>query len=292
MTFDEIYRQGIRELSDAGIVDAKSDTLLMIDDIFEVNKGWLLSHGNEEAPEDGYTTFLTYLDRRKKREPLQHILGYQYFMGLKFKINEHVLVPRFDTEILVEEALKYIHGGMSILDMCTGSGCILISLLYYSNECRGLGIDISKEALLVAQSNSDELLKEKDNINYSYANSNLFDDIKDASSFGYTNGEKFDIIVSNPPYIASSVIDDLSIEVKEHDPLIALDGGEDGLYFYRRIVNEIPAYLKRGGMLLFEIGFDQGEDVSLLMKQAGLSDINITKDYSGHDRVISGRMPF
>jgi release factor glutamine methyltransferase len=197
-------------------------------------------------------------------------------MGLDFKVNEHVLIPRQDTEILVEEVLRELHDGMDILDMCTGSGCILISLLNYSNDCHGVGVDISEAALAVAEENSEQLLGNNENI--CFIKSNLFENVTG----------KYDVIVSNPPYIRKNVIPGLMPEVREHDPYIALDGGEDGLDFYREIVDECGKYLYGGGKLYFEIGYDQADAVKNLMEKAGFIDINVVKDYAGLDRVLYG----
>lgn len=293
MTFSELSYNAINELIKAGINDAKVDASLLINEVFGVDRGFILAHGDEEISSDKYEVFNELLARRVKREPLQHILGYQEFMGLRFKVNKDVLVPRFDTEVLVEETLKHLHDGMRILDMCTGSGCILTSLLYYSNECTGVGVDISEAALNVARDNAYTLLKDKVDVKYSYVNSNLFDKIpKPSENNEFPYDEKFDIIISNPPYIESEVIATLDTEVKDYDPYIALDGGKDGLMFYRSIINSADDYIKNGGLLIFEIGHNQGSAVSDIMNHQGFTDVNIVKDYAGYDRVVMGRIPF
>ena len=223
------------------------------------------------------------IEQRTKRIPLQHITGEQEFMGDTFKVNEYVLIPRQDTEVLVEEALKFLRPGKSVLDMCTGSGCILLSLLkmgaekYYMTNVSGTGVDISEEALKVASENAREL-----DVDVKFFQSNLFENI-DMDVTG-----KFDILVSNPPYIRTSVIEGLQEEVRLHDPFIALDGKEDGLYFYRKIVKDCRKYLKDKAMVLFEIGHDQGEDVSNLLKSAGFTNVWVKKDLAGLDRVVVG----
>lgn len=293
MTFSELSYNAINELIKAGINDAKVDASLLINEVFGVDRGFILAHGDEEISSDKYEVFNELLARRVKREPLQHILGYQEFMGLRFKVNKDVLVPRFDTEVLVEETLKHLHDGMRILDMCTGSGCILTSLLYYSNECTGVGVDISEAALNVARDNAYTLLKNKVDVKCSYVNSNLFDKIpKPSENNEFPYDEKFDIIISNPPYIESEVIATLDTEVKDYDPYIALDGGKDGLMFYRSIINSADDYIKNGGLLIFEIGHNQGSAVSDIMNHQGFTDVNIVKDYAGYDRVVMGRIPF
>ena len=270
----EAYEFGIKTLTEAGIGEAKSDTLLLLEGICHVTRNDVLVHGEVELDEELAEVFKDALQKRCTHIPLQHITGVQNFMGLDFMVNEHVLIPRFDTEILVEEVMKFLHDGFSILDMCTGSGCILLSLLKYSNDCQGLGVDISTDALAVANTN-----KEKFGIEASFIESNLFEQVT----------EKYDIIVSNPPYIRSDVIPTLMEEVREHEPILALDGTEDGLFFYRKIVKESPDYLNGGGMLFFEIGYDQAEDVSRLMEEAGYKDVTVVKDFAGLDRVVYGR---
>lgn len=205
-------------------------------------------------------------------------------MGLEFYVNRNVLIPRQDTEILVEEVMRHLHDGMRILDMCTGSGCILLSLLYYSNDCTGLGVDISPEALETAVQNAKKLnagkaAEGKRELHVDFMQSNLFGDLKP---------EVYDFIVSNPPYIKSGVIDTLMPEVKDHEPHLALDGREDGLYFYREILEQAGNYLTRGGMLFFEIGHDQGQAVKELMKAAGYAEVEVMQDFAGLDRVVCG----
>ena len=180
--------------------------------------------------------------------------------------------------------MRYLHDGNRILDMCTGSGCILLSLLHYSNHCSGIGADISKEALEVAAENAKKISELKrpnpwDEKTVEFIHSDLFSGVPE---------EKFDIIVSNPPYIASSVIPTLMVEVRDHEPMSALDGMEDGLFFYRKIVAESRNYLTKEGMLFFEIGHDQGRAVSDMMKEAGFEDVTVVKDFAGLDRVVYG----
>ena len=236
----------------------------------------------------GMKNYVNCIQKREKRIPLRYILGKQKFMGMEFHVNKDVLIPRQDTEILVEEAMKHLHDGMHILDVCTGSGCILISLLHYSNDCQGVGIDISEAALSVAKENAARLLEvnvEKHLENQqkiSFWKGNLFDALPEM--------DKFDIIVSNPPYIETKVLETLEPEVSHHEPLLALDGKEDGLYFYRRIVSESKEYLNESGMLLFEIGYDQGQEVSDMMKEAGFSDVCVIKDLARNDRVVYGML--
>lgn len=286
MNYNDILKDGIDRLSKNGIAESHLDARLLFEESFGISHGKLLLCGHDEVDlsleenKEKYDYYFSLIDKRSERIPLQHILGYTEFMGLKFKVNENVLIPRQDTEILVEEALKNLHDGMRILDMCTGSGCILISLLNYSNCCSGVGADISKEALKVANYNACELLNNKESVDWKFVESDLFAE--------FSNEERFDMIISNPPYIATSVIDTLEIEVKMHDPMSALDGGQDGLEFYRSIIAKAGDYLVKGGLLYFEIGYDQGEAVERLLEENGYKEITIVKDYSGLDRVVFG----
>lgn len=275
MNRKEAYKLGIKTLTEAGIEEAKSDTLLLMDAICHVSRNDILVHGEVNLEDEQIAMFEAALKKRCTRIPVQHITGIQNFMGLDFYVNNHVLIPRFDTEILVEEVMKELHDGFSILDMCTGSGCILLSLLKYSNNCSGVGVDISENALAVAKKNQERL-----GIEASFINSDLFERVTG----------KYDIIVSNPPYIRSDVIPTLMDEVRLHEPILALDGTEDGLFFYKKIVDESTAYLNGGGMLFFEIGYDQGDAVKKLMEDKGYKNVKVVKDYAGLDRVVFGNI--
>lgn len=278
MKYRDLYLYGVKQLEDAGITEASLDARLLLEHVCHTNRNDLIVYPDKEVESSCEESYVNCIKKRSERIPLQHIMGKQEFMGLEFYVNQHTLIPRQDTEILVEEAMKHIHDGMAILDVCTGSGCILISLLKYSNDCKGVGIDISPEALQVASQNAKNLLE--DTCQYSFFEGNLFEALEDS--------EKYDIIVSNPPYIPTDVIATLEPEVKDHEPITALDGMEDGLFFYKKIVHEIGSYLHRNGMLFFEIGYDQAKDVSKLMSDMGFVDINIIKDYAGLDRVVFG----
>ena len=280
MKYQECYHKGTTALVEAGIEEAALDARLLLEYVCNTDRNYLLVHGDNEVAAEQEEAYLQKITMRAKRLPLQQITGVQNFMGLDFRVNEHVLIPRQDTEILVEEVLRQMSDGSKILDMCTGSGCILISLLYYNNWCEGVGADNSVKALEVAEDNATQLLGGKSTQSvYRFVESNLFENL---------DGQ-FDIIVSNPPYIRSDVIETLMPEVKEHEPRQALDGSSDGLYFYRRIVEESGRFLKHGGMLYFEIGYDQGAEVSEIMTKKGFADIQIVKDYAGLDRVVYGR---
>lgn len=273
MTYREVYELGRGRLEKQEIADADLDARLLLEYSCKTNRTTLLAHPDREVSEEEYENYVNYIERREQHIPLQHITGEQEFMGLEFYVNQNVLVPRQDTEILVEEVMRHLHDGMDLLDMCTGSGCILCSLLHYSNDCHGLGVDVSPKALEVARQNAQNL-----GITAEWTESNLFSVVQG----------RFDIIVSNPPYIRSDVIPTLMPEVKAHEPMMALDGKEDGLFFYREIIKQAGAYLRRSGMLFFEIGFDQAEAVSDLMREQGFAEVEVKKDYAGLDRVVYG----
>lgn len=225
------------------------------------------------------------LEKRASRIPLQQILGQQEFMGLTFFVNEHVLIPRQDTETLVELVLnEQKDKNISILDMCTGSGCIAVSLKKLGGYACVEGADISEEALKVAKRNSEEILENSD-VNSSrtgviFRRSDMF------SAFPET--ERFNVIVSNPPYIPSAVIEELEPEVRDHEPRGALDGTADGLYFYRILAEECAKHLTPGGYVYFEIGYDQGAAVKELLDIHGFKDTRVIQDLTGKDRVVCG----
>lgn len=274
MTYRQLYEYGAKKLEEAGIEEAKLDARLLLEYICHTDRNTLLVHGDSERGGMEEQFYRMCIDKRATRVPLQHITGEQEFMGLTFRVNRHTLIPRQDTEILVEEGMRRMFDGMRILDMCTGSGCILLSLLKYSNECEGLGVDISGEALKVARENAQRLGLKAD-----FIQGDLFENVPE---------KRFDMIISNPPYIETAVIETLMPEVREHEPMQALDGMEDGLFFYRKIVEKAGRFLEKGGWLLFEIGYNQGEAVSNLMTAQGFQNVEVVKDYAGLDRVVLG----
>lgn len=273
MNYRKLYETGKDRLEKAGIQEAALDARLLLEEVCGTDRNTLLVHGDRAVTEEEETQFRIFIERRSTHEPLQQITGWQEFMGLRFSVTEDVLVPRQDTETLVEEVMRYLRDGMEILDVCTGSGCILLSLLRYSNGCRGVGCDISEKALAVAGQNAKEL-----GISAQFIQSDLFESIEG----------RFEYIVSNPPYIRKDMIPTLMEEVRDHEPLIALDGGEDGLDFYRKITREATEHLYSGGMLFFEIGYDQGEAVKLLMEEEGYKEVTVSQDLAGLDRVVYG----
>lgn len=282
MTYGELYEYGKHALEAAGVAEAALDARLLLEYICRTDRNELIVHAERGRSSLEEQFYKTVIEKRTERVPLQHIVGEQEFMGLCFKVNEHTLIPRQDTEILVEEAMHHLGDGMRILDLCTGSGCILLSLLQYSNECEGVGIDLSGKALAIARENAQRLRLEA-----AFLEGDLFAPLVDFVS-DKTTDRLFDMIVSNPPYIETGTIDALMPEVREYEPVMALDGGEDGLDFYRRIIAEAPVYMRKGAHLLFEIGCGQGEAVASLMRAAGFGQVGIFKDYAGLDRVVSG----
>lgn len=282
MTYREFYEYGKSKLEAAGVAEAALDARILLEYICHTDRNELLVHADRERSGMEEQFYRTVIEKRAARVPLQHIVGEQEFMGLCFKVNEHTLIPRQDTENLVEEAMHHLSDGMRILDLCTGSGCILLSLLQYSNECEGVGIDISDQALMIARENAERL-----NLEAAFLEGDLFAPLADFES-EKTTDRLFDMIVSNPPYIETAVIDTLMPEVREHEPILALDGGEDGLHFYRRIIAEAPKHMRKGAYLFMEIGCEQGEAVGSLMRRAGLEQVEVFKDYTGLDRVVSG----
>lgn len=273
MNLRSALEYGKESLQEANIEDAANDAWLLLSYVTGITRAVYFMDMERELTGQQEGEYLDYLSRRQKRVPLQHITGEQEFMGLTFRVNEHVLVPRQDTEVLVETVLEKACPGMEILDMCTGSGCILISLLKLGKELSGAGVDVSEKALVMARENA-----KRQGVDAEFLHSDLFTDVRG----------QYDIIVSNPPYIRTEVIRGLQEEVRLYDPMLALDGKEDGLHFYRRIIEESPKYLKEKGSLYFEIGHDQGQEVSALMKEAGFTGVTVKKDLAGLDRVVFG----
>lgn len=275
MTYREALLSGEKILDMAQIVDAKNDAWLLMEMVCKIDKTFYYVHMDEEIPVDEMKEYESVLKKRAERVPLQYITGEQKFMGLTFYVNSNVLIPRQDTETLVEEALNLAKPGMRILDMCTGSGCIIISILKNKSDVKGVGCDISKQALIVAKENA-----KLNNVNVAFEYSDLFENIEG----------KFDMIVSNPPYIRSAEIPSLMPEVAQFEPLKALDGSEDGLEFYRRIIKESKNYLNADGYIIFEIGNDQGEAVSNMLTYAGYNNVRVIKDLAHNDRVVCAQV--
>ena len=272
-SYGELVEEGQRRLAAAGVEEAAVDAWLLFSYDKKVDRTWYLLNRTQRASGEEQEVYLKLIARRCERVPLQHITGEQEFMGLPFRVTPDVLIPRQDTEVLVEECLRHLAPGNIFLDLCTGSGCILVSLLHYAKGTFGTGADLSGKALAVAKGNV-----EANGVEARLVQGDLFEPVTGT----------FDLIVSNPPYIASAEIETLTPEVREHEPRMALDGTADGLFFYRRIVQESPSYLKEGGWLCMEIGYDQGAAVRQLMEARGFATVSVIKDLAGLDRVVSG----
>lgn len=284
----EILAEAEEKLLRAEIGEYKNDAWLLFEHIFELDRTHYFLRMNEMISDmkNGralYDKYAKAVDMRCSHIPLQHITGHQVFMGIDFEVNENVLTPRQDTEVLVEQALnvcrnlypdkKSSRNPLKILDMCTGSGCIAISVkMLVKVPVQVTAVDLSGQALQTAERNA-----EKNSCEIEFIQSDLFEKISD---------RKFDIIISNPPYIRSDVIPGLMEEVKDHEPLMALDGDSDGLKFYRKITEQAADCLEAGGCILYEIGCDQSEDVGRILEEHGFEHIRTVKDLAGLDRVV------
>lgn len=275
MTYHEALKLGEKVLETASIVEAKLDAWLLLEMVCKIDRSFYYLHMEDDLLEEQVSEYEIALKKRAEHVPLQYIVGETEFMGLKFKVNSSVLIPRQDTETLVEEALKVITPGMRVLDLCTGSGCIIVSILHNVADVEGYAIDISKQALNVAKENA-----KLNGVAVNFERSDLFDNVTGT----------FDVIVSNPPYIPSLEVVKLMPEVGSFEPLEALDGKEDGLYFYREIIASCKEYLKPEGRILFEIGYDQGEAVQTMLLEAGFKEVRVIKDLAHNDRVVTGML--
>ncbi|MGP1433542.1 MAG: peptide chain release factor N(5)-glutamine methyltransferase [Catonella sp.] len=271
LSYRELIKTGTDKLKEANIEEAETDTWYLLEAVSGLSRAEYFLRSEYEADIDEVEEFLRLIERRSKRIPLSYILGNRDFMGFTFKVNEDVLIPEQETELLVEEVLKCCDD-KSVLDLCTGSGCIAISISLLGKPSKIVGLDISKRALEVAKENA--LLLKASAVDF--LQSDLFDKIN----------EKFDIIVSNPPYIETDVIEKLQPEVRDYIPRLALDGDKDGLKFYRKISESAPKYLNKNAVIFYEIGYNQGGEVSDILYGNGFTDIRIIKDYSGLDRIV------
>lgn len=259
-------------LDGTGFKEADSDAeLLLFDACGFDRKSWFLKRDEALGTEEAERLRL-YLERRLKGEPVQYITGKAWFYGRSFAVDPSVLIPRFDTEVCMYEALKVIRGGERVLDLCTGSGCIIITLAL-EKKITAFGSDISEKALITAKKNMSAL-----GASCEFIKSDLFENVSG----------KYDIIISNPPYIRTDEIELLDAEVRDYEPVSALDGGSSGLVFYERIIEAAPRFLEAHGRLIFETGYDEAESVASMMTQRGFSFVCIVKDLSGHQRAVTG----
>ncbi len=272
-TMEEALIQGKAFLKEKGITEGDLDAWYLLSHYFHIDRARYIMNSRMAITEEQYHQYLALIYKRGRHVPLQYITGEQEFMGLKFLVKEDVLIPRQDTEILVEEALK-VSEGKEVLDLCTGSGCIIISLAKLGGTHNAVGVDISKKALILAEENARQLQAD-----VTFLESDMYTQVSG----------KYDIIISNPPYIPTRDISGLMEEVKNYEPVLALDGSMDGLYFYRVIISGIGQFLKPDGYIFLEIGCSQAEAVSELLREAGIVDIEVIDDLAGLNRVIRGR---
>lgn len=257
--------------------NARFEAELIVMNVLGISRSELVLHGKSEVTADEHEKIIKFANRRKSGEPLQYILGECEFMSLQFSVSPGVLIPRADTETLVETVIENCEDSMKVIDICSGSGCIGISIAHYVKDILVDMVDISDKAVETAKKNiaangvSERVKVKKMDILNEYPL------------------EKYDIAVSNPPYIETEVIDTLQTEVKDYEPLIALDGGNDGLIFYRRIIDTASNFLKNNGLLAFEIGYNQGESVKAMMSE-NFKNVELIKDLCGNDRVVIGRL--
>ena len=278
-TIEELLQYGKEQLEKSGNEYAKYERKVLLEEVLGCNYMYMLMNGSEEVDAEKEQHYKNLITQRCNHYPLQYMLGVAHFMDYTFFVNEHVLIPRNDTEVLVETADELIgkctNPDMKVLDLCCGSGCIGISLKLYHKEIELILSDYSKQALEITNKN--------------LAKYNVKAEVLCGDLFEVFTG-KVNMIVSNPPYIETKVIDTLMPEVRDYEPMSALDGGEDGLDFYRRIVKEAPKYLENGGYLMFEIGHNQAFAVQSLLEDRGFSDVQVKKDYAGLDRVVYGHL--
>lgn len=272
MTFRELLTEGKSTLTACGIEDAELDAWLLLEYISHMNRAGFFLRQQEEVSEEDIHRYRDLIRQRGSHIPVQHLTGTQEFMGLEFIVSPDVLVPRQDTELLVEKLLPLV-ADKRVLDICTGSGCIAISLEKLGEPERVDATDISEKALDIARKNAEKL-----EADVTFYQGDLLENIS----------EKYDVIVSNPPYIATEVVCGLMPEVREHEPLLALDGGRDGLMLYHRLLEQVPSHLEPGGIFAVEIGYDQGRAVSSLFMEHGFEKVECYQDLCGNDRVVMG----
>ena len=277
MNIRNLRAEGRKRLKEAGIDSHAIDADVLLMHLLGIDKNTLLTEPDKYVDKPVAAEFWRLVDRRCDNVPVQYIVGKCEFMSLEFILDENVLIPRPDTEILVETVLAKEKETVNGLEIGVGSGCISISLEHYAPNITMLGVDISAAAVEIAGKNSQRLSKGK------FIVSDMFDNVP--------RGTIFDFLVSNPPYIPSDVILKLEENVREYEPKLALDGGPDGLMFYRDICEKAKEYLADGGRIYFEIGHDQGNSVKHILCKAGFFGINIVKDLAGKDRVVYGHLP-
>ena len=273
-SYKELLELGKEKLRKSGVKEAALDTWYILETVSGLNRAEYFLRSEDEIDKDKVEEFLRLIERRSERIPLSYVIGQRDFMGLTFKVNENVLIPEQETELLAEEVIKHCKG-KTVLDMCTGSGCIAISVSLLGEPGEVTASDISDKALEVAKENA-ELLKAS---TVKFIKGDLFENITGS----------FDIIVSNPPYIETRVIEELEPEVRDYIPRLALDGDEDGLKFYKNITKKAIKYLNKNARIFYEIGYNQSEAVTDILLENGFEEIKIIKDYSGLDRIVTAK---
>ena len=282
-TYRDVLNDGIRRLRNSRAEEPEADARVLFDEAFQMDAAKYLLSEREPAPYSGILRYKACLWQRESGRSVQQILCRQDFMGLSFIVSEDVLVPRMDTEILVDTILRGLpaSGEVHGLDLCTGSGCIAISLMAHVSCSLSMdAADLSERALDIAKRNAELLLPRTRPVWYT---GDLFQAVP--------ADIRYDFIVCNPPYIPSGEIAGLDAQVREHEPWMALDGGADGLYFYNRLASESPGHLRPGAPLYLEIGAEQGESVSRILRESGFMDIRVLQDLSGLDRVVTAVCP-
>ena len=274
ITIREMCKEGQALLQDNDVPNADIDARMLLEHLLGITSSEYYCQFDKVIEEDVYNEYIKLIVKRATHYPLQYIIGTQDFMGLEFDVNDNVLIPRWETEMLVEEVLKICDKRDAILDMCTGSGCIITSIKKLGKVKKAVGVDISEKAIEVSKANAEKIGAEVE-----FVVSDLFENVLGT----------YDIIVSNPPYIKTKVIEGLMPEVRRFEPMIALDGSEDGLYFYEKIVEASLDYLKPNGYIFFEIGHDQGKEVAMILIKHNYEDIQVLKDYAGNDRIVKAR---
>ena len=278
-TYRDAYDGARARLAAASVPEAETEARLLLEYVCGTTRATLYAEPERPLSGEEAERFEALLSKRESRVPLAYLTGTREFMGLPFLVGEGVLIPRADTETLVEEAMPFLSSGMHFLDLCTGSGCIALSLLRYSHDTVADATDISEEALEIAEKNAESLgLSERIRL----ICCDLFPPLAKKPEKGY------DLIIANPPYIREDEIATLMPEVREHEPHKALSGGRDGLDFYRRILKSAGDYLARGAMLLTEVGYDQAQTVSAMFTEAGFVHVRMHRDLNGILRVVSG----
>ncbi|KJF25885.1 SAM-dependent methyltransferase [Clostridium aceticum] len=288
MTAVEILREAVEKLKAADIDTPQLDAEVILCNLLQVDRVKIHIYPEMEISQEICRRFWIDVEKRLKHMPVQYIVHHQEFMGLDLWVEEGVLIPRGDTEILVEKVLElykkdFFSQAVRMIELGIGSGAISVSIGKYIEKCEIYAVDISKKALDIAEKN---ILKHQMDKKITLLEGDLFQPLKEKNL-----EESFEFIVSNPPYIPKAIISTLSEEVKDYEPSVALEGGADGLNFYRKIVDESPEFLRKNGWLVLEIGYDQGEKLKKMMAKKRFRDIEVIQDLAGLDRVVIGRKP-